>query len=235
MKLTFVYSYYENPNTLDYLFNQWKKYDEDVLKNIEFIITDDCSKKFPLKNINKPEELNIRYFEIQQKVDWNWLACRNVGAFHSKGKWLLITDIDHFVRHDNIKVLHKKIKYISEEYVYMLERRNLSDKRINNHGNSFLMTREMYWKIGGYDETLSGRYSGTTMAYKKRILWNTKGLKLVEIPLHCISDNDIDDSQTIELSRNKNMKDLEFCKRVINNKGRVIRVLTFPYQEVKCG
>ena len=50
-----------------------------------------------------------------------------------------------------------------------------------------------------------------------------------------ISDNDIDDSQTIELSRNKNMKDLEFCKRVVNNKGRVIRVLTFPYQEVKCG
>lgn len=234
MRLSFVYSYYENPFTLNRLISEWKKYDEKILKDIEFIITDDCSRNFPLKNFNKQESLNVRFFEIQQKVNWNWLACRNIGAYYAKGKWILVTDIDHFISKEDIEIIYRRIKFLNGDYVYMMERRNLQNKRMNTHGNSFLMTREMYWKIGGYDETLSGKYSGTTMAYKKRVLRDTKGFQLINVPLHWISGDDVADSQT-QLSREENSRDLEFCKKVLNDKNRTVRVLTFPYEEIKCG
>lgn len=237
MMLSFVYAYYENKDSFNYLLTEWECYNKEILKDIEFIITDDCSKKYPLRFNKDLSELgfNFHFFEVLQKANWNWLTCRNIGAYHAIGKWLLVTDIDHFISRKNITELHKRIKFLNTEYVYMLERRSINDERMNPHGNSFLMTKELYWKIGGYDETLAGRYSGTTMNYKKRVLKDTKGFKLLNIPLRWISGEDIKDSQTKGLSRDKNIHDIEFSNRLLRNSNHKIRTLSFPYKEIKCG
>jgi hypothetical protein len=101
---------------------------------------------------------------------------------------------------------------------------------IGPHPNSWLMTRAMFWKVGGYDETLSGCY-GTDGEYRRRCA-KVAPIEILTDVLHRYEYQD--DSSTTHYLR-KQPEDAK-VKHIIAARGKGWRpkTLSFPYDEVSC-
>ena len=240
--LTLVYSYYENWKMLQEQLKFWSEYPPNVLKHVEFIVTDDCSTNAPLNSaFVLPANLNIRIFRITKKVPWNWLACRNIGAHHAKGDWLLLTDMDHVLlpQYSNQTLL--LTKKLSPDFVYMFSRRDMPHmKKVPHHKDSFFLSKDLFWRSGGYDEDLSGHY-GTSGQFRRRVIKCATGWEILDIPLIRYSRSVIDDACTVNFVRKTaDGAHHRAMKKIIRNKilsgtSNVIKTLSFPYEEVPYG
>jgi len=239
--LSLIYAYYENPEMYRRQVEEWSRYSEKVKQQLTIYVTDDCSVNFPLRNIQeKPKGIKLNRFEILEKVNWNWLACRNIGAKYSKRKWLLLTDMDHLITVGDMERLIRTISKnnLNEKFVYLFER---VDAPFNipykPHNDSFMMTKNLYWKIGGYDEELSGNY-GTSGRYRARAFKVAEGNKRLSIPLVRYPREVIADASTTGMIRKGKGRDPLALKRIEDKKkeeGREheIKLFSFPYREIK--
>lgn len=215
IKISFVYAYYENPEMFLLQQRTWKNYSLELRKQMEVLVTDDCSKKYPiLKAIDHDNSYQLSVFRIQEKVAWNWLEARNIGAHHAKGKWILLTDMDHMVRGKVFHRLLKKLPDLNPEVVYQFSRcRAPGMEPYKFHNDSFLVTRDLFWKCGGYDEDYAGQY-GTSGMFRRRLFQAAKGhilfhdLSLVLYPREVIPD-----ASTTNLAR-KNGRDPNAISRI---------------------
>lgn len=237
--ITFVYAYYDNPNMFLRQMEEWNVYPNEIKKQLDIIVTDDCSKDKPLSDLPlNLKNIDIRRFQITEKVQWNWLACRNIGASKANTKWLLLTDMDHMVDSVDIGDLFNFLnKKAYEETVYLFKRVDAPNRtKFKSHDDSYLMTKEMYWKIGGYDEELSGNY-GTSGRYRKRAFQISDHNKRLNIPLTRFPSEVIFDANTKDFVRKhkNNGKKIKAILRKKTEEGRLdeIRTLSFPYKEIK--
>lgn len=113
--------------------------------------------------------------------------------------------------------------------IYRLSRREHTGKAIHPHPNSMLMTRAMFWKVGGYDEELSGHY-GTDGDWRRRCAATAKVLTLSD---ELVRHEYVGDSSTSGYLR-KQPQDAG-KKAIIARRGKGWRpkVLSFPYHEVE--
>jgi hypothetical protein len=111
--------------------------------------------------------------------------------------------------------------------VYAFSRREHTGEVIAPHSASFLMTREMFWTIGGYDETLSGVY-GTDGLYRKRV---AAAANIQILTDELTRYEYVEDSSTRQFPR-KTAEMGDAKRRKLRNVGPTPKVLSFPYHEV---
>jgi hypothetical protein len=164
--LTLLLPFYRNTQFLLTQISGWHSYAEDLKCQLNAIIVDDGSPEPAadvLQNVALP--FPMRLFRIEQDCRWNWLAARNIGFHHSVQGWVLVTDMDHVVPEYTMRnVLYGDHHH---DTIYGFSRREHTGEWANPHPNSWLMTRAMFWKVGGYDEALSGLY-GTDGDWRRR-------------------------------------------------------------------
>ena len=241
MKLTLIYSYYRNFEMFKRQLQEWAAYPEDIRKHIEFIVTDDCSPKGQIYLVKPfiPAGLTIRLFRILEKKAWNWLACRNIGAHHAAGEWILMTDMDHMVSADNASRIMAELPRLKKDKVYLFTRVDAPDMRpYKPHDDSYLMTREMFWRIGGYDEELSGLY-GTSGRFRNRAGAVADKLTRLKIPLIRYSREVLADASTTDFIRklpnqaHQRLIEAVEAKKTAEGRAGEVRVLSFPYEEIE--
>lgn len=234
--VTFVYPYYENPIFLCEQIRGWLDYPREILERVRVIIVDDGSPFTPARvavDHLAPNSagLRLRLFRIEVDVRWNWLAARNIGAHHADDGWLMLTDMDHVCPFPVAEKLQTRAH--DPHTIYRFSRHDYiasdppSIVPIHPHPNSLFMTREMYWRIGGYDEALSGHY-GTDGDYRRRCAATARVRTLREALIRCEYKGD---SSTTTYKR-KQPEDAG-KKAIIarRRKGWRPRVLSFPYHE----
>lgn len=241
IKLTFVYSYFDNPQMYLRQVKEWEAYPEEIKAQLEIIVTDDCSSVSPLRDIKEvPNGIAFRRFELTRKVPWNWLACRNLGAKKAQAPWVLLTDMDHMVSVKSITKLlgtSGTLGTLNPKYVYLFTRVDAPDnKKYKPHNDSFLMAKKLFWKTGGYDEELSGHY-GTSGRFRIRAFDTAKGHYRLPIPLTRFPREVIEDANTTVFVRKGKGRDPKALQRIEQKKkdeGRENEILTlsFPYREV---
>lgn len=222
--VTFVLPYYENKEFLARQIEGWRAYPEELKAYVSAIVVDDGSPEPAQLSAELP--FPIRLFRIEVDVRWNWLAARNIGAYHAPEGWLLLTDMDHVVPAETLRA----IVYGEHDNsaVYAFSRRECTGEKINPHSASFLMTREMFWKIGGYDERLSGYY-GSDGYYRRRLALTTTILVLRD---ELVRHEYQVDSSTSRYKR-KQPEDAHLKALVASfPKGSKPKILSFPYREV---
>lgn len=225
--VTFVYPYYCNPSFLARQFGWWGTYPASLRAHLSAVIVDDGSPEpaaVALASRDRP--FPVRLFRIDVDRRWNWLAARNIGMHHAPEGWCVLTDMDHVIPASTADAL--VYGRHDPAVIYGFSRIESTGTPLAAHPNSWFLTRAMFWRVGGYDETLSGHY-GTDGDWRRRCA----GVA----PMHILSDRLIrheydGDSSTTRYQR-KQPEDAA-VKRLVTARraGWTPKTLSFPYHEV---
>jgi glycosyltransferase involved in cell wall biosynthesis len=225
--ITLIYPYYFNPVFFTGQFDHWSL--EASRGHISVILVDDCSPYPASEAVKLGDGLTpwFRLFRIHQDVRWNWLAARNIGFHHAETDWCLVTDMDHVVPRETLESCI--YGQHDPQVVYGFSRKEHTGEEIAPHPNSWFLTKQKFWEIGGYDESFSGYY-GTDGEWRRRI--RTKA------PIHILTDYLVrheyqQDSSTTHYQR-KEAQDAAVSRIIKARKpGWKPKVLSFPYTEVQ--
>jgi hypothetical protein len=170
--------FYMNPGQLALQYGVWRDWPAKVRHAIKVVIVDDGSPEGPAANVPRPYGLPaVEIYRVTEDRPWHQHGARNLGAHVAPDGWLLLTDMDHVLNTVSAAALLKAIGKgnLDEGTVYMLDRVEADtgeptlgkDGNPKPHPNSFVLTREMFWRIGGYDERATGFY-GTDKLFRER-------------------------------------------------------------------
>jgi hypothetical protein len=226
--VTLIMPYYENHDTLAAHLARWREWPDEVRHYFQAIIVDDGSPNWPAHLVLRGavQPFPIRLFRIDVDIRWNWLAARNLAFAQADGGWCFVTDIDHILPLETAGALvtgdHDK------GVIYRFARQEHTGEAIAPHPNSWFMTKDMFWKVGGHDEALSGYY-GTDGEYRRRAA-KTAPIRILTDRL--IRQEHVGDSSTTRYLR-KQPQDVAVT-RIISARqpGWKPKTLSFPWHEV---
>jgi len=198
--ISLVFAYYENPSMLELQWREIAKYPASVKDKLEVLIVDDGSPTRPAMDVVRPQNLpRLSIFRIDRDLRWNQDAARNIGAYEAQSPWLLLTDIDHVVPAETLSHLIGLKKDPSVFYTFSRIKFATGEKR-EPHPNSYFMTKDLYWAIGGHDEDYAGIY-GKDFLFQKRAHRHTSEVVLNGAPLARVGSTLVGDAGTRTISR----------------------------------
>lgn len=142
----------------------------------ELILIDDGSElslQAVCDSVTKPYALRLH--RTNDRRPWTQPRGRNIGAALARAPKLLFFDIDHIV---SAEVVHEALNFGGDKLHWerqpaildelgnirtdreTLVEHGMTDDAPSVHGNSFMIRRELFELLGGYDERFCGRYGG---------------------------------------------------------------------------
>lgn len=198
MRYSLVLPFFRNQSMLTIQLEEWEKH-----KACNLIIVDDCSGSFPARDVMKAEP-GLSLYEITTPKKWNQHGARNLGALVCETPFALLTDMDHLLLADDAEKLAGEQPDFNS--FYMFSRVTAPEMTpYKPHPNSFLVSREKYWEVGGYDEDFAGTYGGDGIFTRQlsqlcgSVLRHD--IKLARYPREYVSD-----ASTIDYDRQKDKK-----------------------------
>jgi hypothetical protein len=231
--ITLILTYYDNPGMLEQHWMALRELPSKLRHEINVIVVDDGSPRWPAEIVGHEGVVrSARLFRVDVDVRWNQDACRNIGMHQTATKWNLLTDIDHLVPADTWAVLLSKP--LDPDTIYKFARREPDGTPYKPHPNSWLLTREVYWKAGGYDERFAGWY-GTDGDFRNRVALVGPIVQLKE-PLIRVGREHVADASTTTYER-KTLADRTNIDRIKKEREAegpdwMPKTMSFPYHEV---
>lgn len=233
-RLTLILPYYENPGMLREHQRYWRLLPPSVTAALDVIVVDDCSPGRPARpHVDSPAVASFRLYRTLIDRRWNWLFARNLGVQEAQTSWVLLTDIDHVAPEQTLVRL--MTGPLEPDVVYRFSRVDAPHLTpYKPHPNSWFLTREMFDKIGGYDERFSGYY-GTDADFRERVLRTARAVVMLPEALIRYPREHIPDASTTTYGRKEEQDHINVARiradrsRITN--WRPLRV-TFPYERL---
>lgn len=168
-RITLCLAYYENPTMLARQLQDLADLPADLRASIELIVVDDGSPTYPARLVFfSYGGAGMRLYRMRVDIPWNMDACRNLAVSEASTPWVLLTDIDHRIPEKTWrKILSASLNPAA---AYKFERRSEPDLApYKPHPNTWLMTRALFDKAGGYDERFRGWY-GTDGDFRNSVM-----------------------------------------------------------------
>lgn len=134
-------------------FGQKERIPQIIEQELKTMIVDDCS-EIPLEPIE-----GVTVLRILDNIMWNQPGARNLG-FQELSGWVICADIDHLVTKEVYDELSKFDK--KRGNVYYLGRED------SNSHNIYLIHKEDFEMVGGYDEDFCGNYGYDDFHFLKK-------------------------------------------------------------------
>ena len=165
--ITIVMAYYENGGMLDRHLEEWQGYSNRCKKRINVIIVDDGSPKDPaINHLGSKTGVPVKLFRIKQDIPWNQNGARNLAMMHCTG-WVLLTDMDHMLSAFQAPIL-LGMRLKEGMFYTPMRQKAITHASYKRHPNTYVIHRDMYWAIGGFDEAYAGYY-GTDSTFRHRL------------------------------------------------------------------
>jgi len=240
--ITLIYPYYDSPEMFKIHQKNWLSYSEEFRNKLRIIVVDDCSQRLPAKDaVILKGEIPFSLYRIKVDVAWNWRSARNIGAYEAeKDSWLFMTDMDLLIPEHTISGLFKRLDsgWLSKNNFYTFDRVIAPDMRqYKNHPNTYFFHQDLYRKIGGYDECVSGIY-GLDGVFRRRLergcmgAVHLKGLKIVFYQRDYVFDASV---STLPRKENRDTEEVQKARQILKSrfqKGIMPDVCTFPYERI---
>lgn len=144
------------------MLNWMGNYSPEVTQNVEMIVIDDGSSPSMMdevKKFNLVVSPFVKAYRIKQDIPWNLDGAMNLGVTVAETDWVLKLDFDHFFAEKELKKLIDYPKRKREFYHF--QRRNyFTNIKVKSPTDIFLVSKETFWKAGGYDEDFAGHIGG---------------------------------------------------------------------------
>ena len=130
-----------------------------------------------------PKTFSFRLYCTKDRRPWTEPRARNIGATLASAPKLLFFDIDHIVTPEIVTIAldysGDKLHWVRRPGVLdangrivtdpqALKEYGLKDAEPSVHGNSFVIRKELFDRLGGYDERFCGRYGGYDLDFNGR-------------------------------------------------------------------
>lgn len=135
-EISLLYTYYGQKERV-------KDIEREKHPKCRLVMVDDCH-----PDALEPSE-HYEVFRVDEDIPWNQPGARNLGFSVLEG-WVVCADIDHLVTRGNIDQLLKLKK--KKGTIYYLGREDADS------WNLYLIHKDDFGKIGGYDEDFCGHY-----------------------------------------------------------------------------
>lgn len=242
--LTIVMPYYMNPGMLAAQYCEWLVWPARLKRRLSVIIVDDGSPEGHAVDVERPKGLPaLSIYRVLKDIPWHQHGARNLGAHVAQG-WMLLTDMDHVLPEESAAALLAAIDEgeLDPASIYMLDRIEADsglptlgkDGKPKPHPNSFVVTRETFWTIGGYDEDFTGVY-GTDRMFRDRAFSRAKRGHL-NIPLIRYWRDLVPDASTTTLERKEGRepyaKQQIMAAKIARGERDTVKVLQFDWERV---
>lgn len=205
------YPYHNNPRMLAQHYDSYVGYPPEIARGLELVVCDDASED--AERATYPEEFlrwlgergeypHVSIFRIPPPhIPWSHRVASNIAAHESRGKWLLMTDIDHIVPLGTWRFLmdDDRRPRLATDRAYRFERRNVDGSTYKSHPDSWLFHRSLWDQIKGYDERYRGSY-GQNMAFINRVEHYCP-IECLPVPLIRVGRDEIPDASERTLPR----------------------------------
>lgn len=240
-KITLIVPYYRNPLMLREQLKNWNSYPDDWH---QIIVVDDGSPEPAIDHIHVRSE-KLRLYRINVDIPWNRGGARNLGAHVAGTDWIIHVDIDHVLPPQAANILLNQALTPGFWYRFPRYRVGKADATrrkdkispdanfgpIHPHVDSYLITKQLYWKIGGYNEDYSGILGGGG-AFLKQLERTSGAPKLLPPPicLNVYTRHAIADASDLHLSRDPTGYSAR--KRKVPEMTPAKNPLRFPWERV---
>lgn len=188
--LSLIVTYYGQPAMLAEHARIWDTYDRCP----EIIVIDDGS------NVPAVPQPHSRGYRVLKDIPWHQDGARNLGADVATTEWLLFLDIDHVIGNEELNRLLALLPSLPADTAFRPARRLVDDAyALKRAANIWLIRRRDFWRVGGYDERLCGRY-GTDLEFRPR-LRSVLAEADLPITLDVYRDSNIEGASTPDLDR----------------------------------
>ncbi len=229
---TLVMAYFENPQMLARHYESFRSLPKRARQQMAVIIVDDCSSQHPAWGEECGIDLEV-FTLLPPKVKWNQDAARNVGAHHAETHWLLLTDMDHILPPRTADYLAGNKFDPRNAYKFTrVSEPDMSDYK--SHPNSWFLTKELYDKVGGYDERFAGWY-GTDGDFRNRLRDARAKILIFDWPLVRVPREVTPDASTTQFNRKseidgKNIERIKAERAIIP--GWQTKRMSFPFKKI---
>jgi hypothetical protein len=222
--ITILHTYYnQSPELLNHHLKEWKKINNKYGDKVKYVIIDDCSDT-PLYFKFK----NLTIYRILNNIQWNQGGARNLGFFVAPTQWVFCSDIDHVLLFESFDKLYAMQKQKREYYkVARIINEDLNTELTKITGGGYLINKDDFFDIGGYDEDFSGHYGYEDLNFHHRA--ETNGIIAKLLPdIYTVCYPVI---STLKLNRETTINRELYNKKI--NKQSNGEILRFRW--VKCG
>jgi hypothetical protein len=190
-KLSVITHFYNSHDRVAEQLDRWRQIDKAALRDIEFILIDDCSDSVP---DFETHGLDVRLLRIDTDIAWNLAGARNLGALNARGEWALFFDIDQMLDVGAMGALLEALPKLDQKTLYYMQVKEGLVNTIDNqkrdfHTGSFLVRMDDFRTIGLYDEDFSGHYG-----YEDVFLpctWDSNGGKRTLLITPCVFEREL--------------------------------------------
>lgn len=163
--LTLITHVYNAQGPVDQQLALWRQFAPDLLARLSFLVIDDHSDE-ALKVDKGP--LDLRLLRVDDDIAWNMPGCRNLAATVAETPWMLYFDVDNVVSEASLRKIVNALPGLDTNRLHVF-RRVEGGVDVEPHINSFLITRQGFFRAGGYDEDFSGHYGFEDVLF--RMMW----------------------------------------------------------------
>lgn len=213
MDVTIVLPSYRQPLMLRKQLDNWASYSANAREHFTLIVIDDGSPE-PASEVIKASD-GVQLYRVAVDIPWHRNPCRCLGATLCESPWLIQADLDHILPPASADALlatevsHKKWYRFPRWRVGRADETRRKDAipdscefgRVKEHGDSFLITRELFLK-SPYDDAYGGGFLGGGSPFLKR-MESIAPVELLpdEVCLHVYTRHVIPDASITTLSR----------------------------------
>jgi hypothetical protein len=247
--VTLIVPFYRNCRMLERQVAEWVKYPPAVT----IVVVDDGSPEpalpmlEPLARWNRLDDCHasLRLYRIMVDIPWNREGARNLGAREASTRWLVHVDIDHVMPAAAMAALLDLPLDPGSWYRFPRYRCGRADEtrkkdklpagerfgRIHPHIDSYLMPRDLYWRIGGYDEDFSGVLGGGSDFLRRAEAVAPVRMLPDPVCLHVHTRDSVADASDFSLSRDTSAgKAIGRRKAAAGPRRGPTRTLRFPWE-----
>jgi hypothetical protein len=157
--LTIIMAVYGQPAMLAYQLDRIRCYSVDTQERLNLVVVDDCGK--PPVDPREIEAMTVglkgcKLLRVEQDIPWNQMGARNLGMHVSSGHCLMI-DPDMVFDGPTMGRMLLAAAKLRRGHVLKYGLKHVSSGKLDmTSPNTYLIHRDDFFAVGGYDEDFAG-------------------------------------------------------------------------------